>query len=752
MSVRTVFEPPPVLAGATGILGAVGVTDRGPVDPTPVGSFSEFTEIFGPASRFTMPELRAAFANGVARAVVARTAPGAGAKAGLTLKDDEGENVVRLSARAEGAWGNRVAVRVTQIRTLSGEGVKYVNLEVALDGEVAETIDNLVMDAASDHYLFDKINQRSRILVATDPLMEAELPSALVADLDGSGARAASALLTHGQAAVATATAGRRGRAGNRHAVRVTDGRASLTLTDGASKPTAIVRARTPGTGGTAIKVGVETVDAQTVHLTVNPSGGTVRTTANVKNVAELVASLASDPDIVAEVIEGGGLPAPLTATPLARTVTVTVSTEGSEPRRYADLADLDAIAKIKDSAVGFAKAAAATALPDAGDGTPLTGGRDEGPALRLKGDSDEDVVELYALAGVGASLGVTVTRSISTIDSATPVLNLKVRADGQDAEEYGDLTMDPDDERYLPAVLGDSALLRATDLFTPSRTTSMPAALPRRTKLTGGASPLASDYQDALDRLESAEEPDLVIASVGAQLDDAGVRTVHQQVVAHCTKMADLARNRIGIGSVTAAEYATGPKAMADHADEVRSDHFALVAPAGGEGAFAGLLAHLVFFDSPTFKTVPALGVPPGAWSDAQLEQLVSANIAAITKRRGLGIICVKGLLTSGRQINVQRTADKAVRDIKAIADVYIGLLNDEGTRNALKQQVSARLFQMAADGALVPSTDGTSPAFTADVHSTQADFGQGIVRIDVAIRPVRAIDYINATILVRN
>jgi hypothetical protein len=294
--------------------------------------------------------------------------------------------------------------------------------------------------------------------------------------------------------------------------------------------------------------------------------------------------------------------------------------------------------------------------------------------------------------------------------------------------------------------------LLRATDLFIPVGTSSAPATLVRRTPLAHGTSPLAADYQDALDRLAGAEEPDLVIASVHGQLDTAGVRAVHQQVVAHCTAMSDRARNRIGIGSVTASEYAAGPRAMAEHADDVRSDHFALVAPAGVDGAFAGLLSHLVFFDSPTFKTVAALGSEPGTWSDAQLEQLVAANVVAITRRRGLGVICVKGVLTSGRQINVQRTANKAVRDIKAIADVYIGLLNDEGTRNALKQQVSALLFQMAADGALVPSTDGTSPPFAVDVQSTQADFGQGIVRIDIAIRPVRAIDYINARILVRN
>ena len=102
--------------------------------------------------------------------------------------------------------------------------------------------------------------------------------------------------------------------------------------------------------------------------------------------------------------------------------------------------------------------------------------------------------------------------------------------------------------------------------------------------------------------------------------------------------------------------------------------------------------------------------------------------------------------------QINVQRTANKAVRDVKAIADRYIGLLNNDGNRNALQQQVTALLLQMERDGALVPSTDGTDPAFKVDVHSSQTDFANGIVRIDIAVRPVRAIDYVYATILVQN
>src|SRR6185503_18798140 len=91
VQVRTEFEPAPVLPGATGILGVVGVTDRGPLLPTAVGNFGEFVATFGPASRFAMPEVRTALANGVAQVVVARTDPGSAQKATTTLLDEDGE-------------------------------------------------------------------------------------------------------------------------------------------------------------------------------------------------------------------------------------------------------------------------------------------------------------------------------------------------------------------------------------------------------------------------------------------------------------------------------------------------------------------------------------------------------------------------------------------------------------------------------------------------------------------------------------
>ena len=87
----------------------------------------------------------------------------------------------------------------------------------------------------------------------------------------------------------------------------------------------------------------------------------------------------------------------------------------------------------------------------------------------------------------------------------------------------------------------------------------------------------------------------------------------------------------------------------------------------------------------------------------------------------------------------------------MRLIGELFIGKLNTEDGRNALKQKLTEFLLQMQSENAIVPSTDGSDPAFQLDVYSTQADFAQGIVRIDLAVRPVRAIDFIYATVLVQ-
>lgn len=752
VQVQTAFEPAPVLPGATGILGVVGVTDRGPVTPTLVGSYGEFIDIFGPASRFTMPEVRTALANGVSQVVAARTEPGVGKKAFLDLEDEDGEKVIRLEARAEGRWGNNIGVRVTQVRTLSGRGVKYVNLEVTYNGEVVENHDNLVTDESSPDYFFDRINSRSRLLVAIDPLFEKGLPKEIDrTPLTEADARAAATNLKAGASDVIRAEAKRAGKNGNTLAVRVSDGRAGLLLLGAGDAPSVDISAREPGTAGANIKVGVQTDAQNRVSLNIVVPSKPLRTVGPFATVEEIVTGLFDDTDVAADP-RGTALPANLTSSALKRRVTIEVLGEGRDTATYADLPTPEAVEAVNDPVVRLTRVQGATKLPDTNQGVALAGGRNKGSALSLGGaDDGEPLLELAPVSGSDRQLSIRITRGISTLDSTTPVINLSIFSGDEEVETYNNLTLDPDDTNYLPHVLQGSHNIRAFDLFVRSRTTSLPRGMSRAALLREGASPSVSDYQTALERLESAEEVDLVIASVNNQLDDASIRAVHQAVVAHCTKMADVARNRIGIGSVTSAETGT-VEAMLDHANDVRSEYFILAAPTDMEGAVAGLLGRQNYYESPTFKTIASPGAPSGKYTDAQLTKLITGNVLVVNEKRNFGIIVVKGLLTNGRQVNVQRTANKTVRDVKAICDKYIGLLNNEGARNALRQQVFAMLLQMQNDGALVPSVDGKDPAFKVDVYSTQADFANGIVRVDTAVRPVRAIDYIYARVLVQN
>ncbi len=68
-----------------------------------------------------------------------------------------------------------------------------------------------------------------------------------------------------------------------------------------------------------------------------------------------------------------------------------------------------------------------------------------------------------------------------------------------------------------------------------------------------------------------------------------------------------------------------------------------------------------------------------------------------------------------------------------------------------ALREKLTEFLLAMDKEGAIVPSTDGEQPSFLVDVYSSQMDFAQGIVRVDIAVRPVRAMDFIYATITVQ-
>jgi hypothetical protein len=336
---------------------------------------------------------------------------------------------------------------------------------------------------------------------------------------------------------------------------------------------------------------------------------------------------------------------------------------------------------------------------------------------------------------------------------SAGGVVDVRVSQNGPQEEILG-LGADPDGAGYLPyALLQRSRFIRIRPVSSLAAGVQLPATTASPVAFTSGTSPSVNDYRTAIDLLTEDPRIDLVLASVEPDRTDGEARQIHEALLAHATTAADAGAPRIAFGSVTDAEQSNAA-AIREHAALVRNRRFVLVAPAGAAGAVAGMIGRMNPQDSPTFKGVPLHDLDPARYRSSELDRLLgpATNLLVVQDRPGRGVVVLRGIDTTGDQISVTRVADEAIREVKAISENFIGQLNTDAARVALKQQIVGTFTRMERDGALVPSTDGKDPAFVVDVYSTQLDFAQGIVRIDIAVRPVRAIDFIYATIRVKN
>jgi hypothetical protein len=342
--------------------------------------------------------------------------------------------------------------------------------------------------------------------------------------------------------------------------------------------------------------------------------------------------------------------------------------------------------------------------------------------------------------------------------DEARTVFDLTLRYKGSAyTEVHRNLSIDTGDQtRNVRDVLAaQSQLVRIDEardkLKLPKDSPDTAAAGGAPYALAGAVDAEPDAYRAAIALLENEADVDMVLVSVQDTADTTRVGRIYADAISHCDRMSTLSQGRIGFGEVPG----TTAKEIASAADKLTgtlvSDRFVLVAPAGVVGAVAGMTGSLDYFQSPTFKRLSGLGEPAPALGVEAQQELLRKNVVPIVAQRGRGVIVVRGLTTDNDQISVRRVADHAVRGVKTIGELFIGRLNNEEGRGALKQKLVEFLVQMQKEGAIVPSTDGTDPAFKVSVYSSQQDFAQGIVRVDLAVRPVRAIDYIYATVLVQ-
>lgn len=765
VSVEARFDVPPPLPARSGILGAVGVVDRVP-SSAPVRAVTttqELFDLYGPGTRFSFPEAVSALVNGVSQVIVSPVSPSGGRAATLMLTDDENENVVQLRARAPGPWGNKLSVRV--IRTLASDRrtVRRVSLDILYDGVTVERHPDMVMRAGDDNDFFTVINRDSGAVVAVDPVFTTDLPttdSARAAFAEGV-ARAASGTLTAAGADLLTVTAAQPGERSNRLSLDVQVGRASLTLQDANGDASLRIRAAAPGAAGAGITVEVTDDGAGGVDITVSePGNPPARRYAGLTGQAEVMEALAEDDAIVAERL-GDLLPAPVGATALSSTRTVILREEGVRTVEFADLTSAQAIVDALDADDGVSATLEgdAAALPDAEPANRfyLSGGRDAGWLRDYEGQNNPGRAVLRLVPADPGIAGTVRFQITDGTEANTVRLTAGVQPEGGtyvEREVYDNLSMDPDSALYLPAVLEvESALIRALDLYPRSQAVHFPTATFSPRALTNGAMPPMSRWQSAIDALGNEDDVDLMLAGLQDWADGSlDHLQVQQAMLGHARAQTLDAKPRIALGSVSPGAN-TDIDAIIDHAGQVAGQRFVLVTPSGAEGAMAGLLGHLTYFFSPTFKTVARPGVELERYSPGELEKLVgpNGNVCVITEKKGRGTICVKGIATDGSQISVTRVADRCIREVNAISGRFIGELNNAEQRNALKQMIVSTFTHMERDGALVPSVDGSSPAFQVDVYASQTDVGQGNARVDIAVRPVRSIDYVYATIRVR-
>ncbi len=155
---------------------------------------------------------------------------------------------------------------------------------------------------------------------------------------------------------------------------------------------------------------------------------------------------------------------------------------------------------------------------------------------------------------------------------------------------------------------------------------------------------------------------------------------------------------------------------------------------------AIAGLLSSLSPHVSLTNKVLSVDGLER-RFNAPELTQLVQSRVLVLEQR--LGFRVVKGITTSTNsafaQITTRRIVDYAKFGVRSAATPYIGLLNNERVRGALRATVNSFLAEMVLDEMLV--------SYELQVTATRDDERKGIARVTMVLRPTFSIDFIKVT-----
>jgi hypothetical protein len=256
------------------------------------------------------------------------------------------------------------------------------------------------------------------------------------------------------------------------------------------------------------------------------------------------------------------------------------------------------------------------------------------------------------------------------------------------------------------------------------------------------------ADYQAGLDALLNQDAHIIVAAG---QADDFG-----DELDNHCQQASTdvIKRDRI---AVVGSKLGASVDDLLGH--NLASDRVIFVAPgiqtkdaatipskdvtlpgAYAAAAVAGKLASFSAHISLTNKILSVGGLEQ-RFSAAQLTQLVQNRVLALEQRLGFRI--VKGITTSTNsafaQITTRRIVDYAKFGVRSASTPYIGLLNNERVRGALKATINSFLAEMVLDEMLV--------SYELAVTATRDDEIKGVARVTMTLRPTFSIDFIKVT-----
>jgi phage tail sheath protein FI len=160
---------------------------------------------------------------------------------------------------------------------------------------------------------------------------------------------------------------------------------------------------------------------------------------------------------------------------------------------------------------------------------------------------------------------------------------------------------------------------------------------------------------------------------------------------------------------------------------------------------AVAGLLSSLSPQSSPTNKPLPGVTKLAQRFSYGEIKQLVQGRVMVLEERQG-GAKVVRGLTTDNgafKQVTTRRITDAAKAGIRQASDPFIGKLNNERVRKALKSAIASFLDTMVSDEALI--------TYTLDVTATRDDEIAGRAIVTAVIQPTFSIDFIAVTLVLQ-